>query len=162
MGLRFIKTLLSFSVAVWAIVAGIINLMSYESGIRTVAWVLTLEGTSSFRAISIPIIHHLGYAFIYVGKFIAGFYCAWGTYNLWVTRAESAEVFELAKTKTLIGCGVLLFTYFFGFITIAGTMFQLANNNPSDFAVSFHRWTTFYICSIGLISVYISMREPGR
>ncbi len=161
LALRYVKIFLSFSIAIWGIVAGIMNLIGYQSGVETVGWVLSLEGSQSIRSISIPILYHLGYAFIYIGKFAAGGVCAYGTVALWKARLASAQEFHVSKYYTIVGCGIALATFFFGFIAVAGTMFDLANNAPSGFALAYHQWATFYITSVGLIAAFIAIKEPN-
>jgi len=157
--MRIIKILLSLSVAVWAIAAGIMNLLEYHAGVGAVAAVLTLEGKESIRAVSIPIAFHLGYAFIYLGKFISGFLCARGTFDLWKARTSPVSAFESAKKRTILGCGVAIFFLFFGFFAIAGAVFNPAVGPPSELSVSFHTFALYFIGAIGLISLYISGRE---
>jgi predicted small integral membrane protein len=157
--MRMIKILLSLSVAVWAIAGGIMNLLQYQSGVGVVATVLTLEGNDSIRAVSFPIAFHLGYAFIYLGKFTAGFLCVLGTLDLWKARTSPVSAFESAKKRTVLGCGVAIFFLFFGFFAIAGTVFNPAVGPPSELREGFHRYALYFIGAIGLISLYISGRE---
>jgi len=159
MYIRTIKILLSSALAVWGIAAGIGNLVMYQAGIDTVATILMLEGQQSIRAIHSPIMHHLAYSFIYLGKFITGFLCAWGSFDLWKARSESIEIFDTAKSRTILGCGVALFMLFFGFIALAGAVFRPAFGPPSPLTLAYHQYTMFYMAGIGLISLYISARE---
>ena len=159
MYVRAIKILLSLALAVWGIAAGIGNLVMYQPGIDTVATILTLEGQQSMRAIHTPVVHHLAYSFIYLGKFITGVLCACGTYDLWKARVEPIEIFDRAKSRTILGCGVALFMLFFGFIALAGAVFRPTVGPPSPLTLAYHQYTMFYMAGIGLISLYISTRE---
>ena len=61
--LRYIKILLSMSVAAWGIIAGAMNLIYYNH--RGVSLVMSMQGEDSVRAISTPTLFAIGYAFIY-------------------------------------------------------------------------------------------------
>ena len=157
--MRMIKILLSFAVAAWGFATGIINLVEYHSGLGAVAAVLTLEGNESVRAITSPFVHHLAYAFIYLGKFTTGVLCLRGTLDLWQARSSSPDDFHSAKKRTVLGCGVAIFFLFFGFFVMAGAVFNPAVGPPSALSIGFHQFALFFIAAIGLISLYISARE---
>jgi predicted small integral membrane protein len=161
MAIRLIKILLSLSVALWGIAAGAMNLVNYGSGVGLVGGVLTLEGHESIRAIHAPIAFHIGFAFIYLGKLATGLLCAWGTYDLWTSRRASAELFDAAKSKTVLGCGVALFMLFFGFVAVAGAVFHSTAGPPSELSSTFQQGALLYMAGIALISLYVSAREPG-
>lgn len=162
MSIRIMKVLLSLSVAVWGIAAGTMNLIDYGSGVALVGAVLTLEGSESIRAIHIPLAFHLGFAFIYLGKLVSGALCAWGAFDLWRSRRASAEIFDAAKSKTVLGCGVAIFMLFFGFVALAGTVFKSTVGPPSEFSNAFQQGALSYLAGVALISLYVSAREPAR
>ena len=160
MPLRYIKILLSMSVAAWGLIAGAVNLIYYNY--RGVSVVMSMQGEDSIRAISIPALYAVGYAFIYLGKFATGFACAWGTYKLWAARTASPGEFHRAKTTTLFGCGIAMFMLFFGFVVIAGSYFNPGPDVSREVSLAFHQFALFYMGGIGLIALFISAREPDE
>jgi len=159
--IRIVKVLLSLSVAIWGFAAGFMNLVSYESGVKSVAYVLSIEGKESVRAISLPLIYHLGFAVIYLGKFATGFFCALGALDLWKSRHANVESFNAAKANTILGCGIGLFFLFFAFFAVAGAVFSPGEGPPSQLAIGFQSFALYYMGAIGLIALYISSAEPG-
>jgi len=156
--LRYIKILLSMSVAAWGIVAGTMNLVYYNH--RGVSMVMSMQGEDSVRATSTPALFAIGYAFIYLGKFATGIACSLGTYQLWQARNASLAEFAKAKTATLVGCGIALFMLFFGFIVIAGSYFNPGPSVSRELPLAFHQFAVFYMTGIGIVALFISSREP--
>ena len=157
MGIRLIKIVLSLSLALWGLIAGAMNLVDYENGVSYVFGVISIGGADSLRAINSPALAHLGYAFIYLGKFATGILCGMGTINLWTARHSEANDFNRAKSNTYLGCGIALFMLFFGFIVVAGSLFT-----PIEFDAGrtlFHQYALFYAGFIGLIALYIGMPD---
>ncbi len=152
--LRNIKIALSASVAAWGILAGLMNLLYYSHA--PVAAVMSVGGTDSMRVISNPAIYALGYAFIYVGKFMTAGFAIAGTYTMWSNR--NSEKFNAAKSSTVAACGVGIFMLFFGFYVIAASLFS--TGSPSPLEDSYLAYALYQLGALGIIALYIAIPDP--
>lgn len=164
MSLRIIKILLVLSIAAWGLVNAVGNIMFYDEWITIVAHVMAVEnvqydGQPSNRAMNVPILHTIGYAFIYVPKLITGILCLVAAADLWKVRRESAIVFDRAKYRFYLGCGVSMFMLIFGFLVVAGAMFS-PGGKPSELVQGFHSFVSVYMVSIGMALLFVAMPEP--
>jgi predicted small integral membrane protein len=161
MSLRIIKILLVVSIAAWALINAIGNLMFYNYWLNVVGLVMAVENVPSEagRAITSPLLHTIGYAFIYLPKFAAGIFCGWGAYDMWRVRNEPAEHFEKAKYRFYIGCGIAMIMLIFGFEVLAGAFFS-PGGTPSELAKTFHSFVSVYLISIGVAFIFVATPEP--
>ncbi|HEY8940758.1 MAG TPA: DUF2165 family protein [Cellvibrio sp.] len=164
MALRIIKILLVFSIAAWALVNAVGNIMFYDEWIKIVAHVMAVEnvqydGHPSGRAMNSPVLHTIGYAFIYLPKFITGILCLIAVNALWKARRDTAINFEKAKYYFYVGCGVSIFSLIFGFLVVAGAMFS-PGGKPSELVQGFHSFVSVYVVSIGMALLFVAIPEP--
>lgn len=166
MALRIVKILLVFSVAAWGLVNTVGNIMFYDEWIKVVAHVMAVEGVEysgqhSARAMNVPVLHHIGYAFIYLPKLITGILCLMAALEMWKARHLTASVFDQAKTRFYIGCGISMFMLFFGFLVVAGGMFS-PGGAPSELVQGFHTFVSVYMVSIGMSLLFVAIPEPVK
>lgn len=164
MALRIIKILLVLSIAAWALVNAVGNIMFYDEWVKIVAYVMAVEnvqydGHLSARAMNAPILHHIGYAFIYLPKLITGILCLLGAADLWKARRDVAIAFDRAKYRFYLGCGVSMFSLIFGFLVVAGAMFS-PGGKPSELVQGFHSFVSVYMVSIGMALLFVAIPEP--
>ncbi len=157
MALRIIKVLLALSAAAWGITGGLKNLADYEGAVGLTAFLLSVEGTESIRAISFPPLTHLSFAFVWGSKFATGILCALGAFELWKTRSSSSNEFTAAKEKVYLGIGISIFMLFFGFMVMVGTVF-------SPFAItelrtSYFQFATFQLVGLGMVMLFLTLPE---
>ena len=160
MAVRIIKILLVASIAAWGLVNGVGNLLYYDYWLNIVGFVMSVENVESeaARAITNPLLHSIGYAFIYLPKFATGIFCGWGAYDLWRARRATAEIFEKAKYRFYIGTGISIFMLIFGFLVMAGAFFN-PGVMPSVFAQTFLSGVSVYLISIGVALLYVAIPE---
>ncbi len=161
MVLRLVKILLVFSIAAWALVNVVGNLMFYSDWVEVVAHVMAVEnvqydGQPSGRAMNSPILHHLGYATIYVPKLITGVLCLVAVFAMWKAKSATALVFDRAKYYFYVGCGVSIFMLVFGFLVVAGGMFS-PGGKPSELVQGFHTFVSVYLVAIGVAILFVAL-----
>lgn len=166
MSVRIIKILLVASVAAWGLLDGIGNIVVYDTWVKIVAFVLALENTMidgelSARAITNPVLPHIGYAFIYLSKITAGILCSVSAFKLWQARNETSEIFQDAKSHFYMGCGIVMFMLIFGFIVLKGTVFN-TGLEPSEFTMAVYNFVTLYLAMLVATLIYVSLPEPKK
>ncbi|KCZ89472.1 DUF2165 family protein [Hyphomonas johnsonii] len=159
--LRIVKILLVLSVAAWALVAVVGNIVDWGGTTGAVAATTSMSTfdavPASSRATSNPAVIFLGASFIVLLKLATGLLCLGGAWRMWTARGDDAAIFEKAKSLALTGCGVAMFMLFAGWIVIAETWFELWRSPALlDPALgSAFRYGGF----IGVIALFVGMRE---
>lgn len=130
MQLRLCKVLLVASVALFHALIVFNNLTDYGSNFAFVTNVLgmtdTFPGNSlMWRAITSPVLHHVGYASIIAWEAFGGVLLAIGAWHLWQARNASAPVFEAAKKFAILGLTASLLLWFLAFIVVGGEWFAM-------------------------------------
>lgn len=165
MALRLVKILLVFSIAAWALVNAVGNIMFYDDWLKVVAHVMSVEnvqydGQASGRAMNSPVLHTIGYAFIYIPKFITGILCLLAVGDMWKARNSLAPIFDRAKQRFYLGCGVSMFMLIFGFLVVAGGMFS-PGGAPSELVQGFHSFVSVYLVAIGMALLLVAIPESA-
>jgi len=165
LNLRTMQVLIVISMAFWGIMDGIGNLIVYDTWVKIVAYVLSLEGLMVDgmphpRAMTNPVLPHIGYAFIYLSKMIGGVFCVMAAIKMWKARSEVYSVFNAAKEKFYVGIGFFLFMLIFGFISLKGGMFN-TGEMPSDFTLMVFDFVTMFLsmCAAATIFVYLPTED---
>lgn len=155
--LRYTKIALLLLVALWGLLGGISNLFGYAGGHGQVVAIMAREGAypggGPFVAMSHPLLTHLGYAVIWLGKLTSGALCLWGSYLLWQARRAPADAFHAAKPLGLAGCGVALLMLFGGFIVAGGVYFGMWSSEGGALS---HQFASQFILCIGLVALFIA------
>ena len=158
--LRGTKIVLLILVALWGLLGGIGNLAGYSGGHAQVVSIMAREGAypagGPFIAMSHPVLTHLGYAVIWLGKLLSGALCLWGSQLLWQARDSDAASFQAAKTVGLAGCGVALVMLFGGFIVAGGVYFGMWSSGPGALS---HQFASQFILCMGIVALFISARN---
>lgn len=149
------------SLAFWALMDGVGNLVGYELWVKVVAFVMALEelmvnGEPHPRAILNPVLPHIAYAFIYVSKFSGGILCVMSGIQMWKLRHEVEEVYNAAKEKFFVGAGIIVFMLTFGFISMKGGLFN-TGQMPSEFTLQVFDFVTMYLAMCGASILYVAL-----
>jgi len=124
--IRYGKILLVLSMAFFGML-GIFNLLNWEGTATQVAYITSGAGIDpSIRppwAVESELVVVLGTLFIALGKISGGVCCAFGAWQMWLTRSTSAIEFQRAKRWVLMGCTCFLVLFFGGFIYLANQFF---------------------------------------
>lgn len=160
MGTRLCKILMVMLVGLYALLAGINNLIEYNSNFLVVQQVLSMGDTSPeskllSRAITLPATHHVAYWIIILGELVTGVLCLFGGINLAMALKRPLDRFEEAKALSTIGLTAGFTLWFFGFLTLGGQWFQMGGTALAlGQDAAFH----FIACS-GLVLVFLNQAE---
>lgn len=160
--MRLLKIVLIVLVGLWGLLGGIGNLVNYAGGHGAVVAVMARDGVpfppgGPFFAITQPVLTHLGYAVIWLGKLASALTCLWGAVRLWGARVAPAEAFNGAKAVALAGCGIALVMLFGGFVVAGEGYFAMWSSPLGQLSSAA---ATQYITAIGLIALFVAVRDP--
>lgn len=163
MMLRTTKIFLVLSVAMWALLGALGNVVDWQGtngAVQAATSMSTFDPVpASARATSNPLIILLGALFITLFKLLSGGLCLFGAWQMWLARAADSMRFAQAKNWALTGCGVSLFMLFAGFIVIAETWFELWR---SPVMLDPVLGSAFRYCgTIGVIALFVGAREES-
>ena len=161
MMLRITKIALVLSIAMWALLGALGNIVDWAGTTGAVAATTSMSTfdlvPASTRATSNPLVVLLGALFITLLKISTGALCLFGAWKMWAARAADAAAFARAKTFALTGCGVAMFMLFAGWIVIAETWFELWRSPAMLEPVL---GSAFRYCgTIGVIALFVGARE---
>src|SRR5688572_17896867 len=99
---RISKAALTLTLAIFALLVGIDNIIDYETNFAFVRHVLSMDTTFPgnallWRAITSEWVHHVAYAVIIASELTVGLLCAIGAWRLFAARALPAAQFSGAK-----------------------------------------------------------------
>ena len=161
MMLRIIKILLILSIAAWALLGVMGNLVDWAGTMGAVEAATSMAtfdpAPTSGRATTNGAVILLGAVFIVLLKIATGALCLFGAWQMWGARGRDAADFAKAKTYALAGCGVALFMLFAGWIVIAETWFEMWRSPVMiDLALN----SAFrYAGMIGVMALFVGARE---
>lgn len=161
MMLRTTKILLILSVAMWALLGALGNIVDWSGttgAVEAATSMSTFEHVpASARATSNPAVILLGAVLITLLKIVTGSLCLLGVWQMWSARAANAMIFAKAKTYALTGCGVAMFMLFAGWIVIAETWFELWRSPAMLEPVLGSAFR--YCATIGVIALFVGAHE---
>ena len=125
--LRVCKSIVCFSLAIFALLVCLNNLMDYGSNYAFVQHTLSMDtvfpdNTLKYRAILDPFIWSLAYGLIIFAEFLTGILLLIGSISL-LKNIHSRVAFTRAKNWVYLGCLAGFLLWFFGFIVIGGEWF---------------------------------------
>ncbi|WDI31279.1 DUF2165 family protein [Hyphococcus flavus] len=159
--LRTMKVLLILSIAGWALLGAVENVVDWSGttgAVGAVTSMATFEGGGdSWKATSNPVWIMAGSIFILVLKIIAGLLCLAGAAAMWSARASDAAAFQKSKSLALAGCGAAMFMLFAGWIVIAEVWYETWRSDVfRDLALN----SAFRYCGmIGVMALFVGMRD---
>ena len=161
MMLRITKILLILSIATWALLGALGNVVDWggtTGAVEAATSMSTFDPVpASNRATSNPAVILLGALFITLLKIMTGALCLFGAWQMWSARAANADIFAKTKTYALTGCGVAIFMLFAGWIVIAETWYELWRSPAMLEPVL---GSAFRYCgTIGVIALFVGARE---
>lgn len=161
MMLRIVKVLLILSIAAWALIGVLGNVIDWGGTMGAVGAATSMSSfdpvPASGRATTSGVVILLGALFIVLLKLLTGALCLFGAWQMWAARAGDAEDFARAKAYALTGCGVAMFMLFAGWIVIAETWYELWRSPVMiDLALN----SAFrYAGMIGVMALFVGARE---
>ncbi|MFD0590531.1 DUF2165 family protein [Paenibacillus sp. GCM10027627] len=128
--IRYLKSafVLFFAVYVSLVVLG--NVTDYNTNFQFVKHVLSMDTTFEgnniiYRAVKGTALHHTAYILIIVTEFIVALLLIIGGVKLLVNSRAGGEGFQRAKNSAVIGLGLALAIWFFGFMAVGGEWFGM-------------------------------------
>ena len=124
---RICKIIICLSLAIFALLVCLNNVMDYNSNYAFVQHTLSMDtvfpgNTLKYRAILDPFVWSLVYGLIIFAEFLTSLLLFIGAIRL-LKNIHSRLVFNRAKNFVYLGCLVGFLLWFFGFIAIGGEWF---------------------------------------
>jgi len=159
MTIRLCKILVILSAALIAMLAAVNNVLDYAINFAAVQHVmamdtLAIDNNSTWRAVELPLLHHVAFVLIILTEAAIGVLGFWGAAELWRVRADAQE-FERGKAKALwaLTLGVVLWGA--GFLGIAAEWYLMWMSEEWNAQQSAFRFAVIFLLSL----IFISLRE---
>lgn len=156
---RFIQISLGFGFSIFFMLIFINNCVDYNTNFNFVKNVLEMKHTFhnsplNLRAISSNNLHHFIYLMIMVYELICGLLMAYGSYRLIECWSQPSQVFHQAKAMLLMGFGLSILLWFYGFIIIGSEWFLMWQSKQWN---GFHK--AFELLCLSLLSIGIVLHN---
>jgi len=160
--LRVCKSIVCLSLAIFALLVCLNNLMDYNSNYAFVQHTLSMdtvfpENTMKYRAILDPFVWNLVYGLIIFAEFLTGLLLFIGAIVL-LKNIHSPLEFKRAKNWAYLGYMVGFFLWFFGFIVIGGEWFCMWQSEKWNGIEAAFRFVVIIMFTL----LFTSMPEPER
>jgi len=157
---RLSKALLVLMIGLFALLAGIHNIIDYNTNFTFVQHVMSMDTTFpdsalKWHAVTSPALHHAGYGLIIALELATGIICFWGGLRLWGSRRAPAAYFNESKREATVGliCGFSL--WFLGFMVIGGEWFQMWQSESWNGQQGAFRLTA----CIGIVLIFLNQKD---
>ena len=160
LAVRYVKISLLATTALFLLITVFNNVTDYGSNLNFVKNVLSMTDTFPgnslrYRAITSPVVHHLGYLSIILWELLGGVFCGLGCWKLVQASKADAATFQRAKSLGLVGYGISLLLWYLAFMTIGGQWFAMWQSDQWNGQDAAGR--LFFIMGIGMI--FLSLRD---
>jgi len=157
---RAAKILLVLLIGLFSLLVGLDNIIDYGTNYAFVQHVMSMDtvfpsSTLTWRAITSPLLYHLGYALIIAGELLTGILCVAGAVRLWRLREAPARDFNAAKDIAVAGLVTGFTLWFFGFMTVGGEWFQMWQSQTWNGQQAAFR----FIMSIGVVLLFLTQKD---
>ena len=161
MAIRYLKMVLLLCVSFQVLLIGIQNFANLDQAYASVAYVTSnvdhvAYPNSAFPALTSPFLIWMALGAILIGEFGGGFLSLKGTWDLFNNRNAPADEFNAAKTFGILGCGVIMVTFFGLFLDVGGVIFQMwqTQMGNSSWSGSF-----IYMGSTAFVLLFLNMKD---
>jgi len=157
--IRNLKIIFAGIFALWGILGGLMNLGEYQMGYGAVESVISMAHMDPEMrpvwATENAVVVQMGFARIGGLKLLGGAVLAIGARQMWQARKSSADAFNAAKAKAVVGLGVLLIMLIGGFNVFAANIFAIWSGPVANaFDIS---WA--FAGEIGLVMLFMHMHD---
>jgi predicted small integral membrane protein len=161
---RLIKIGLALTVGLLAGLWAINNILNWETAQGAVAYALGQKNQSGYPEHIVPPIKNsatasIGLLLIIFTEMTAGLLALVGSWRMWAQRKADAALFTAAKRFAILGAGVAVFNWFFGFLVVGGALIMMGQAEGMEGAM---RGATSMGTMCFLSLIYLSMAEPSR
>ena len=158
--LRVCKSIVCLSLAIFALLACLNNVMDYSSNYAFVQHTLSMDtvfpdNTLKYRAIVNPLVWSLAYGLIIFVEFLTGVLLLIGAIGL-LKNINSPLAFTRAKNWVYLGCLTGFLLWFFGFIVIGGEWFCMWQSEKWNGVGSAFRFVVLILFTL----LFTAMPEP--
>jgi predicted small integral membrane protein len=128
--LRLSKIALTAAIALYASLVAFGNITDYGTDFAFVHHVFQMDtvfpdATIKYRAIELPLLHHLGYIAIIAAETVTALLCWWGAARLWRRRNAPARDFNCGKDVAIAGLTLGFLLWQVAFMSIGGEWFGM-------------------------------------
>ena len=160
---RYIKMGLAFTVGLLGTLWAVNNLLNWETARGAVAYALSQEMQSGYKAHILPPIRNafaatLGLTAIIMTEATAGALALFGAWRMWSARKSETAVFVAAKRFATVGAGIAVLNWFLGFQVIGGAAIMMGQAEGMEGAM---RGAWAMASQSFLTLIYLSMAEPA-
>jgi predicted small integral membrane protein len=158
--LRVCKSIVCLSLAIFALLVCLNNVMDYNSNYTFVQHTLSMDtvfpgNTLKYRAILDPFVWSLAYGLIIFAEFLTGVLLLTGSIGL-LKNIHSPLAFNRAKNWAYLGCLVGFLLWFFGFIVIGGEWFCMWQSEKWNGIEAAFRFVVIIMFTL----LFIAMPDP--
>lgn len=159
---RYIKIGLALTVGLLAELWSINNILNWETAQGAVAYALSQDNQSGYPNHIVPPIKSalaatLGLVVIILTEATAGLFALIGVWHMWSQRKAATAVFATAKRFAIIGAGIAVLNWFFGFLVVGGSLIMMGQAEGMESAIR-GAVAMATLCFLALI--YLSLPEP--
>lgn len=160
MSIRISKLALVAALAFYLALVVFNNLTDYGSNYQFIAHVLSMDNTfpgnaGMWRAITSPTVYRLFYGAIILWETAACLLLATGAWRLWWARGESSDVFQAAKSLSLVGLTLTMVLWLVAFLSVGGEWFLMWQSRTWNGSETAGRMCTMF----GLVWIVVAMRD---
>lgn len=157
MTIRLAKIAVSLSLAAFALLVTLNNIVDYGTNFLFVQHVLSMDTTFPgnalmHRAIASPAMWHAGYALIIASEGVTGALMLAGSASLWRARHADAQTFNSRKKLVTMACALGFIVWFFGFMVIGGEWFAMWQSKEWNGQESAFRFCITFLGALIFIS----------
>lgn len=163
--IRWTKSLLVALGALYALLAGIDNIVDYQANFPFVQHVLMMDTT--FRAPSImgraivsPWLHHTAFAGIIAAEIGVGLIAGWGAAGM-MLAGRDPQRFAAAKNIAIAGQMLAVLIWFGGFLIIAGEWFAMWQSSTYNAQTAAFQYVVPYLLILAII-IPDEPRDPAQ
>lgn len=158
---RLSKSLLVCAIAFSASLVAFGNITDYGTNFQFVRHVLMMDtifpgSNIHYRALEVPVIHHIGYIFIIMMEALTAILCWAGGIRLFLSLKKDAREFNAVKKTAIAGLTLGFLVWQVGFMSIGGEWFGMwMSHQWNGLSAAFHFFTT-------IILVLIFLAQPDN
>jgi predicted small integral membrane protein len=158
--IRIAKTAMVAAVALFATLVSFGNVTDYWTNFAFVQHVLSMDSifpnsTITWRAITSPALHHIGYCAIIATEIVTAVLCWMGAWTLYQKLWGAAAAFNVAKTYAVLGLVLGFLLWQVGFMTIGGEWFGMWQSKDWNGIASAFR----FVAVLAAVLIFVAMPD---
>jgi predicted small integral membrane protein len=158
--IRIAKIAMVAAVALFATLVSFGNVTDYWTNFAFVQHVLSMDSifpnsTITWRAITSPALHHIGYCAIIATEIVTAVLCWMGAWTLYQKLWGAAASFNAAKTYAVLGLVLGFLLWQVGFMTIGGEWFGMWQSKDWNGIASAFR----FVAVIAAVLIFVAMPD---